>query len=429
MNHSKNQPISSDESSKGLNPVVVKLGLVSFFADISSEMLYPITPLFLTQVLGASFTSVGFIEGVAEATASLLKGLSGRWADKLNRRKEFVVLGYFLAALGKPLMGLSTSSVGVLFARALDRTGKGLRTAPRDAILSASTSSRDRGSAFGWHRAMDSAGAFLGPLFAIWYLNHFNVNSHSASGPDYSGLRSIYYWSAIPGLAAVFIALFIRDIKSRPRNATGKPTNESSADAKPTSQSFLEKWRAWPKDFRRFVVAWTVFSLTNSSDVFLLLKAKDLGFSPSWVIALYCFYNFVYAVFSPYLGGLSDRFGRKRILVMGLIVFSAVYLGIGLNTLPVALWLLFALYGVYMAATDGVGKALASDLVTKDLRATALGLLGTTTGLATVFASTTAGALWQHAGSQWTFIYGAAGALLAAALWMRPLKSVSDVQV
>lgn len=359
---------------------------MSLFADISSEMLYPITPIFLTTVMGASMSSIGFIEGFAESVASLLKTYSGSWSDRIARRTPFVAFGYFLSALGKPLIGASTSWTGVLFARGIDRTGKGLRTAPRDALLAEAVSVKLRGAAFGWHRAMDTLGAAIGPLFAIFYL--------SIEGKD---LRGIYYWALIPGLIAVAIALLVTEKKVALKKEF-------------TATNFFDL-RSFSKPFKTYLVSWALFSLTNSSDVFLLMRAKSVGIGLTEIILLYCGYNLAYSILSPYFGHLSDRIGRKKLLMVGLAVFAGVYAGFSLATTRWHFWALFAVYGVYMAATDGVGKALAVDLVDPVRKATGLGTLGTVTGISTVFASSIAGLLWDHYGPFYTFIFGASGAI------------------
>lgn len=390
-----------ENQEKVLNPTVVKLGLVSLFADISSEMLYPITPIFLTTVLGASMSSVGFIEGFAEAVASLLKTYSGAWSDRISRRTPFVAAGYFLSAIGKPLIGFSSNWTHVLFARGLDRTGKGLRTAPRDALLAEAVSARLRGAAFGWHRAMDTLGAAIGPLFAILYLSI-----------DGQNLRNIYYWALIPGLIAVVISLLISE-------------KRVEVVRNPEPISFYDVG-SFSKQFKTYLASWTLFSLTNSSDVFLLMKAKAEGISLTEIILLYCGYNLAYALFSPYFGGLSDRIGRKMLLICGLAVFAAVYVGFSIATLHWHFWVLFGIYGLFMAATDGAGKAFAVDLIDPSRKATGLGALGTVTGIATVLASTVAGMLWDHYGPFYTFIYGALGAL-AAAIVLLPIKETRPV--
>jgi len=381
---------------QSLPGTVKKLGWVSFFADVSSEMLYPITPLFLTTVLGASTMSVGLIEGVAEAIASLLKTSSGFWADRIHRRKPFVVVGYLLAALAKPGIGLSQSWLQVLAARGLDRVGKGLRTAPRDALIVDAVSAENRGAAFGWHRGMDTMGAFVGPLFAAAILQW-----------HWMSLRSIYNWALLPGLAAVAVTLTLKEKPQQPRAGKDKDTT--------TVASPVQAERT--REFRKFLFAWVVFALCNSSDVFLLLRAqKTSGVSPAIVILLYCAYNLIYAVSAPYLGGLSDRWGRKRLLVTGLLVFALVYLGFAFAQSLPQFVVLFLIYGLYMGATDGVGKALVADVAPPNRKATWLGYQATATGLATVVASTAAGYLWDTVGPAAAFEYGAAGALLAAGL-------------
>lgn len=375
------------ENETALTPTVKRLGLVSFLADVSSEMLYPITPLFLTKVLGASVASVGLIEGVAEAIASLLKTYSGFWSDRIQRRKPFIWVGYLLAALAKPITGLSHAWTQVLFARAFDRTGKGLRTAPRDALLAESVPFRLRGAAFGWHRMMDTLGAALGPLLAVVYLK-FSEN-----------LRWIYFLAFIPGLVAVLVALGLKE----------KAPAEGPLRQSPSWASFF----TLPWEFKYYLFCWTLFSLANSSDVFLLLKTEASGVSLTETILLYCFYNLTYALGSPYLGGLSDKIGRKRVLLFGLLVFILVYAGFIFASRGSHFWVLFGVYGLYMAATDGVGKALAMDLLAKDQKATAVGYLGTFTGLSTLIASSVAGLLWDHYGPRATFAYGCLGAAAA----------------
>lgn len=380
-------PTENETPQKALNPTVFKLGMVSFFADISSEMLYPITPIFLTTVLGASMTSVGLIEGIAEGTASLLKVFSGNWSDRLKKRKIFIGAGYFLSTIAKPIIGFAHAWPQVLTARTLDRFGKGIRTGPRDALLADAVPKELRGEAYGWQRGMDTLGAALGPLIALVYL-HF-----------YTDLRPIFTWALIPGLISV---LFVMSLK------------EPVAKEKNTKVQL--KLSIFSSSFKRYLLAWTCFSLTNSSDVFLLLKVQKSGFSLTTTLFLYVFYNVLYAVSSPYLGRLSDNWGRKKTLITGLAVFAAVYLLFGFAVYEWQYWVLFGVYGVYMGATDGVGKALAVDLMDPELKATGIGVLGAFTGFATIAASAMAGILWDHVGVQATFIYGALGALLAIIL-------------
>lgn len=379
---------------KALSSIVIRLGIISFFADVSSEMLYPITPIFLTSVLGASMLSVGIIEGVAEALSSLLKTYSGAWSDRIKLRQPFIVVGYTLAALAKPLIGSAHSWLTVLVARALDRSGKGIRTAPRDALLSDSVDAKYQGEAFGWHRLMDTFGAAVGPLVAVLFLK-LNPNE----------MRPLYFWAVVPGLIAVIITFSIRDSIAPPVLSNQNSHTKLS-------------WRDTSPSFKTYMLSWGLFSVGNSSDAFLILKAKQEGNSLITTILMYCFYNLTYATLSPYLGRLSDRFARRSLLAFGLFIFALVYLGFSAATLSWQFWALFGTYGVYMAATDGVGKALTVDLVPKEFKATGLGMLGTVTGIATIIASIMAGLLWDNYGSAVTFYYGSVAAITAAIFLM-----------
>lgn len=391
-----------DNKDKALNPTVVKLGIVSFFADVASEMLYPVTPIFLTTVLGASMTSLGMIEGVAEGLASLIKTYSGSWSDRIQKRKPFVLVGYFLGAISKPLIGLSQSWMQVFGSRALDRTGKGFRSAPRDILIADSVIAAKRGEAFGWHRSMDTLGAAVGPLFALLLLS---LNSEN--------LRSLYFWALIPGLISVVVVL---SVKESAHGTTHTFTHKFR------TQDWIHPFKVWGNlnhSFKKYLLACGVFSFTNSSDVFLLMKAKSSGFSISSVILLFCLYNLTYSLSSPYLGKLSDRISRKNILIFGLLIFVLVYLGFGFAYQNWHYWALFLTYGLYMGATEGVGKALAVDLSPASLKATCVGLLGTITGISTIFASLLAGLIWDHFGSFWTFCYGALGAFLTVVILLQ----------
>ncbi len=372
----------------GLSPTVIRLGWVSFFADVSSEMLYPIIPLFLTSVLGAPVSAVGLIEGVAEAVASLLKSYFGVLSDALGRRRPFVFSGYVLSALAKPLIAVASGWPLVLVARSLDRLGKGMRTAPRDALLADSVPPENLGRAFGWHRGMDTMGAVVGPLIALWMLASFHGN-----------LRWAFVAAVAPGLAGALLVLTVAE--KAPARDGGSAVTKSSAAIVPLPASFL-----------MYMIGWGIFSAANSSDMFLLLRSKEVGFSDTGAVSLYVLYNIVYAVASPYLGALADRIGRKHVVVGGLMVFAIVYAGFAVAAKPWHMWSLYAVYGLYVAATEGAGKALASGLVPRESRGRALGILGTVTGLASLAASVVAGQLWSHVGSWAAFAFGAAGALL-----------------
>ena len=405
---------------RALTPNVLRLGVVSFFADVSSEMLYPLMPLFLTVVLGAPVAVVGLIEGAAEATASLLKTVSGRIADKTGRRIELVFGGYALSAVAKPLIALAHVWPLVLVARLLDRTGKGFRGSPRDAILADSIAPELCGAAFGWHRAMDTMGAVVGPLLALGLLAVLHGN-----------LRNVIGLAAIPGVIGALLVLTVVDPNRRKSRAAagadtaafgasaaagGSAAPDATADAAARVHERL-RLSTLPHRFKLYLGAWLPFVLTNSSDVFIILRAKQMGFSTTAVVLVYTLYNLVYAAASVPLGHLSDRIGRRRVLVGGMLVFAVVYAGFSAARETWQIVALFAAYGVYIAATDGVGKAFAVDLVPRDLRATSIGLLGTVTGVATLLASATAGVLWDTVGVWAPFALGAVGALASAALF------------
>jgi MFS family permease len=373
---------------QGLGRNVVILGVVSLFTDISSEMLYPVVPLFLTTVLNAPMSVVGLIEGIAESTASLLKIASGWWSDRARRRQPFVVWGYSLSAVSKPLLALAASWHLVLVSRLVDRVGKGIRTSPRDAMIAASCAPDARGKAFGLHRAMDTIGAFFGPLLAVLLLSHFHVS-----------YQTIFVLAFIPAALGVAALAFLQ------KEAAAAAPEKSAGGRAPISA-----------ELKRFVLIYGVFALGNSSDVFLLLKAKDAGLSANGVLLTYVFYNFVYALAATPAGWLSDKLSRRTLMAGGLVVFAVVYTGFALAPAGWMIWALFALYGFYAAATEGVSKALVADLSTPENRGTAMGLLHMTTGVLAFVASTVAGLLWSRIGPAAPFVYGAVCAVASAGL-------------
>ena len=372
---------------RGLSREVILLGVVSLLADVSSEMLTPVAPLFLTLVIGASATDLGLIEGVAESLASLLKGVSGRWSDRIGKRRPFIVSGYLLTALAKPLVGVSRAWPQVLAARALDRLGKGIRGAPRDALIADSVPLSEQGRAFGWHRSMDTLGAIIGPLLTLGLMALVTSN-----------LRSLYMIAFVPGLVAVGVTLLVRDIK---------PAGGEAAEKREETKPPLER------KFKSYLVVWALFSLGNSSDAFLILRAKTIGFSTIQTILVYSLYNLIYCGTSPWLGSLADRFGKARIVALGFAVFAAVYAGFASTSDKTSLVWLFAIYGIYAASTDGVGKAYAVELLPKSARGYGIGLLGMVTGLLALSASLIGGWLWDHVSPESTFYFGALGALCA----------------
>ncbi len=329
-------------------------------------------------------TNVGLIEGIAEGVSSLLKTYTGFWSDRISKRKPFIFLGYFLSAISRPLIGLSTLPLQVLGARVTDRVGKGLRTAPRDALIADMVEPAERGLAFGWHRALDTLGAVAGPLLTLVLLKYF------------TDLRHAYFYALIPGLLSVAFIFFLKEPIRLDRIV---------------AQKFSFQWKNLNHEYKVFIIGWTLFCLTNSSDAFLILKMKDGGVEFSEIILLYAWYNLVYALFSPYLGNLSDHLGVKKILLMGLTLFTIVYVGFAYSTHKYQFAVLLALYGIYMAATEGVSKAYVSKLTSPDTRATALGLLGTFSGMAQIFASLVTGILWDHYGATVALLFSCLGSL------------------
>ncbi|MFH0734968.1 MAG: MFS transporter [bacterium] len=372
---------------------VVILGLVSFFTDLASEMLYPITPLFLTSVLGASMASVGIIEGIAEITAGLLKGYFGSLSDKLGKRSIFVIIGYGISGLVKPLPGLIPHYTAVLFSRVADRVGKGIRTAPRDALL-ASYADGNSGAVFGFHRSMDTFGAVAGPLAAIGVL-YFIPN----------GYKTIYLLSIIPSMFAIYFTFLVKDKKG-----TVKIKQKSN---------MLNFWKNAPRQYKFLTVCLTLFSLANSSDVFLILKSKDIAKSDVIAIMGYVFYNFIYAALSYPVGMIADRYGKKKVFISGLFIFSIVYMGFALGSSFAMMWVLFALYGLYAAASEGVTKAWVSDLIPGELRGTAIGLITMCISLAAMFGSVLTGVLWDSFGSQIPFVISSVVSVIIAVLLLK----------
>ena len=370
---------------------VVWLGFVSMFNDVASEMIYPIIPIFLTTILGAPMAVVGLIEGIAESTASLLKVFSGWFSDLIGRRKPLAVFGYSFSTLSKLILAGAFFWPAVLLARFIDRFGKGVRVAARDALIADSTTAEIRGAVFGFHRAMDTIGAIGGPLIAILLISLLSSN-----------YRAIFLISFVPAFIGVLILqFFVKEAKpSMPR------------------EKIKFAWSGFGPKYNLFLLISFIFSLGNSSDAFLILRSKDLGLSATLVILAYVVYNIFYAGFSYPAGLLADRFGFKKVFFAGLLIFALVYVGFGLTRSPHAVWPLFAVYGFYIAFTEGIGKAYISNLAPKEKVGTAIGLYYTTTGVAVLFASLIGGWLWSAFGAAYTFYYGAAAALLASILFI-----------
>lgn len=378
---------------KNIPKQVFLLGLISFFTDFASEMLYPVTPLFLTVTLGASMAVVGIIEGVAEVTAGLLKGYFGNLSDKLRKRSIFVVLGYGLSSIVKPLPGFSPKISTVFLSRVTDRIGKGIRTAPRDAILAAN-SKGNTGAIFGFHRGMDTLGAVVGPLTAIALLQlaHFEY-------------RSIYLFAIIPSIFAIVITFMIKDPKTK--------------KDRQNKFSYADFWNIAPEKYKQLLFLVIIFSLVNSSDVFLILKSKNVLASDSLSIGGYVFYNIIYAIASYPIGILADKYGKKNIFVAGIFVFAFVYFGFSYNTNSLIVWLLFAFYGIYAASNEGVVKAWVSDLIPHEMLGSAIGLLAMSSSLAMMLGSMTAGILWDSFGSSFPFLVSGIVSAIIGILFLR----------
>lgn len=365
----------------GLTKNTFLLALTSLFADISSEMLYPILPIFLTQNLKVGGSIVGIVEGVAETTQNIVQGFSGWLSDKWQKRKGIAVFGYILAALSKPFIGMATGWPVVLGARFMDRFGSGTRSAPRDAMIAASADEKNRGKAFGLEGAGDNLGAFIGPLIAVALLFLLEIN-----------IRAVFYLSVIPGGLAVLMIFAV-------------------SERKVAFQSKVKidlSYRQFPAGYRKYLLATALFGIGNSSNAFLILQTKDLGVSFKNTILIYAAFNLLAALISYPSGHLSDKLGRKNILLVSFIIFLITYAGFAFTK---NLWLiggLFCLYGLYQGIFRSVGKAMAADLVPPHLRASGIGWYSTMVGLSGLVASIVAGQLWDKVSHHAVFIYGAA---------------------
>ncbi|MGZ4953339.1 MAG: MFS transporter [Halobacteriota archaeon] len=376
--------LSKDRLVLGVGLNVVVLGVVSLFADMSTEMIYPLIPLFLVNVLGATFIDVGVIEGVAESTASILKIVSGYLSDRFGKRKPLVYTGYGIAAFAKPLLAVATTWQQVLVIRFADRFGKGVRDSARDAIVSESKS-LGVGRSFGFQRSLDTLGAVIGPLLAVAL---FGILSY----------RGMFLLAFIPGIfAALLVVFFVKETAVGPRE----------------SKVYKVSFKSFDTNFRVLLLGLGFFFLGNSSDAFLFLRAQNLGINALFVPVLYLTMNVVYAVSSFPFGIISDRIGRKTVLLLGFGIFFIVYLGFAFASSWIWIWVLFPVYGLYYGLTDGVSKALISDLSPQYLKATAFGTYYFVIGVVALPASLVAGTLWQTIGPTFAFLYGASMALIA----------------
>ena len=361
------------------------LSLVSMFADIASEMLYPVIPVYLRNI-GFSVLLIGILEGIAEFTVGLSKGYFVKLSDSKGVRLPFIRLGYFLSALSKPMMAMFTHAGWILFARTTDRLGKGIRTAARDALLSEEATTHTKASVFGFHRTWDTTGAIIGPLLALALLQLQPAN--------YSRL---FYLAFIPGMIAVLLIFLLREkpLPVAPGINTG-------------FFSFLGYWKKSHPDYRKLMIALSLFALANSSDVFLLLQVKQITGDDTTTILVYLLYNVVFALMSFPAGMFADRIGLKKILITGLMLFIVVYGGFAVISEPWMAFVLFVIYGIYAACTEGIARAWITNLATRNETATAIGLFTALQSIGALAASTLAGLLWYYAGSQVVFIFSAA---------------------
>jgi MFS family permease len=374
-----------------LTRTVLLVSFVSFFTDIASEMLYPVMPVYL-QSIGFSVLLIGILEGMAEATAGLSKGYFGNYSDKLGSRVPFVRWGYTLSAISKPLMAVFTFPLWVFFARTLDRLGKGVRTGARDAILSDESTKENKGKVFGFHRALDTAGAAIGPLAALVFLYYYPAQ-----------YQWLFIIAVVPGIIAIALTFLLKD----------KQQNVSSKKS-PGFFSFLKYWKQSSKQYKTLVIGLLAFTLFNSSDAFLLLSIKSKGFSDTYMIGIYIFYNLVYAVLALPVGIVADKFGLARTLIVGLVVFALVYVSMGFALVSWQFIVLFGFYALYAAASEGISKALISNIAEKDKTATAIGFYTSFASIFTMLASSLAGLIWYTLGMKTMFIISGAGVLLVA---------------
>ncbi|HLG16813.1 MAG TPA: MFS transporter [Blastocatellia bacterium] len=382
----------------GLSRSTIILGIVSLLSDISTEMVYPLLPIFLTETLKAPATAVGLIEGIAVGTASVVTGISGWISDRLGRRKAVALAGYVLTAVSKPMIAFAGGWPVVLGARFAERFGKGIRSAPKDAMLAESTDEIHRGRAYGFERAMDYTGAVLGPLIAIALVGGFAT-------------RTIFMFSFVPASIAALLILSLR---------------ERRGDVAAGVNSLRLSLAGTTREYRRLMVIVAVFGLANSANAFLILRAQQWGLETRWTILAYAMYNAVAAIGSLPAGAASDRFGRRNLLIAGFAVYAIAYVGFAAGSQAWMVWPLFALYGLFPALTDGVAKAMAVDTAGSAGTATAIGVYSTVLGVTQVVASYVGGMLWDKVDASATFYFGAglSGAAVVLLFALLPARTV-----
>lgn len=380
---------------------VLILSIVSLFADIASEMLYPVVPLYLDQI-GFTVLGMGFVEGLANFTAGISKGYFGKLSDEKGLRLPFVKWGYFLSSISKPMMALLTYPIWIIFSRTVDRLGKGIRTAPRDALLSQEATTETKARVFGFHRSMDTLGATIGPIAALVFLYFYPE--------DY---RTIFFLAFIPGLISVLLVFLLKEKK-----------NPTSTLGKGNFFSFFKYWTIASPDYKKLVIGLLLFALINSSDLFLILKTKEITGSDSLTITAYIFYNLVFALASYPVGAIADRFNFRTVFIFGLLLFAIVYIGFAFNPSIVVIFILYFIYGIYAAATESIAKAWISNLSHGVNTATALGFYTSCQSICTLLASSIAGFIWTYWGSKETFLVTGTTTILIIIYFLR-YKSLS----
>jgi MFS family permease len=399
----------------GLPKTVVRLGWVSFLTDVSSEMIVPLLPAFLVTLSGVPATALGWIEGVADATASFVKILSGRWTDRAKAKKPLVFLGYGLSSCARPLIGLAPGWPAIVVVRFFDRVGKGVRTAPRDTMIAAAAPPERRGAAFGLHRAFDNAGAVLGPLLAAGLVGWIGLS-----------LRTVFLLAAVPAAMSLLVLAFgvkeerkeeekisLKVNRARAGNAPLDARRGSPPPSLPLEESSSSSFSSLPPAFWRTASVFALFALAASSDTFLLLKAREIGIAAAWLPILWAFSNAVKSAFSTWGGGLSDRFGRRRLLFVAWTLYAACYAGFAFVSSPGPLVALVGIYSLYYSLSEGTEKALVADLVGPEMRGRAFGWMNGLVGFAALPASVVFGLVWQGAGSKTAFLAGSAVAAAA----------------
>ncbi len=395
--HYKNSKVNPEKKILGFNRNIFFTGLTSFFTDTSTKMVYSVMPMFLLS-LGASKTTLSLIEGIAESTAALIKTLSGFWSDKIGKNKPMMFIGYALTAIVTPFYAWVISPVQVLYLRFIERFGKGMRTAPRDSLIAASAIGGSVGKSFGFHKAMDNAGAIVGPLIAFFLLRSFPAN-----------FPLIFIVSAIPAvLGIIIILIFIKEARKKDENLYKKFS-----------------FRDFSADFYIVLFIIFIFTLGNSTDALLIVKANEVGVKLAYIPLVYLVFNVVSVIFAVPMGALSDKIGREKLLIFGYIIYSLVYFGFGYTKQVSVIVILFGFYGIYSASTDSVQKAMISDKLDKNKKGTGLGIYNAMLGLTLLPASIIAGVLYDKVNSSVPFYFGACMSFSAAFLmWILHLRKV-----